>query len=542
MATNMEVQLLEKLRAFFEDGFGNPNSLITDLGEVVQMSSLMMTNDNMWIYCVNLSEDEQLWKLLKALMIKVTGLRKLSIEQLRITKGIVLIVRNLLITHEKKAEMQSKSVDYNFFLEYFHLAYKIGKHLSIIFKSEEKDVFKLKTLDVSVVCFQCMFNILQCLSESSKKDLTEFSSTLDLLNDILVEMKSTGGVFEIKQIVLQFKEFCMSPEGRRVVADHDCLMLRNLITALTRSLKFAVDTDLANLKDTSKDDYNLVSTLAHTLIYLFNDEKIGSTMYRLERDGGEKCESMEVLLFLAACQMTFSIDASELESKWEWDFVAIGSMCLDFFHLYKERCISLLNLKTWNSNRERELSVVHRKMIAVLDIISNLLPYELFKKTLNSYDFLQEIIEFFKVVESNTERKRLKDSSELGLHKKSFPHAKIIIVEIVTYLVHGDFHNQEVVREHDGLQLVLTNCNLDVNEPFIRERCILCLKYLLENNQGNQAFIASLEAQRVEIDKEKEKVLEKCGYEVDIVNGKVQLKTHQGAETPGTEENKIAEL
>lgn len=540
---NMEAQLLEELRVFLENEFGEPSLLITNLGEIVQMTSLMMTNDNMWEYCLELSQSKQIWELLEELMIKVTEIQELNMDQLRVTKGIVLIVRNLLITHEKMVEIQNnKSVDYSFSLKYFRLAYKLGKHMSVIFTSEEKDVLKLKTLDISIVCFHCMFSILQCLSEEMKKDLAEFQSTLDLLSNILVEMKSIGGVFEMKQIILQFKEFCMLPEGRSIIVDHDCLMLRNLITALTRSLEFAVDTDFVTLQETSKDKYNLVSTLAHTLIYLFRDEKIGSTFYRLEKDAGEEFASMDVLLFLTACQMTFSIDASKIESKTEWDYVAIASMCLDFFHLYKDSCTTLLNLKTWDSNKEEELNITHRKMIAILDIISSRLPYEIFKKTLNSYKFLQDIIDFFQIVESNTERKRLKDSSELGLHKKSFPQAKIIIVEIITYLIHGDFHNQEVVREHGGLQLILSNCNLDVNEPFIRERCILCLKYLLENNKGNQAFIASLEAQRVEIDKEKEKVLEKCGYEVDIVDGKVQLKAQPGLETAGAKENKVSEL
>lgn len=539
---NMEVQLLEELRVFLENEFGDPSLLIKNLGEIVQMTSLMMTNDNMWEYCVELSQSKQIWELLEVLLIKVTEIQKLSMDQLRVTKGIVLIVRNLLITHEKMVERQNKSFDYSFSLRYFRLAHKLGKHMSDIFPSEEKDVLKLKTLDISIVCFHCMFNILQCLSEEMKKDLAEFQSTLDLLSNILVEMKSTGGVFEMKQIILQFKEFCMLPEGRSIIVDHNCLMLRNLITALTRSLEFGVDTDFVILQETSKDKYNLVSTLAHTLVYLFQDEKIGSTFYRLEKDAGEEFVSLDVLLFLTACQMTFSIDASIVESKMEWDYVAIASMCLDFFHLYKDRCIVLLNLKTWDSNKEEELNIAHRKMIAILDIISSRLPYEIFKKTLNSYKFLQDIIDFFQIVESNTERKRLKDSSELGLHKKSFPQAKIIIVEIITYLIHEDFHNQEVVREHGGLQLILSNCNLDVNEPFIRERCILCLKYLLENNQGNQAFIASLEAQRVEIDKKNEKVLEKCGYEVDIVDGKVQLKAQPGVETAGVDENKVSEL
>lgn len=544
MAANKEVQLLEKIRVYFEDQFGDASLLITDLGELVQMTSLMMTNENMWEFCVELSQNKQIWNLLEAIMTKLTGkVQTYTLDELRLLKGIVLVTRNLLITHERLSEERHHTLrDYTFLLKYFGLAGRLGKSMIRVFTNNKDDEKRLKNLDISIVCFHCMFNILQTLSEEKKKDFIEIRSTLELLNGILVQMNSVGGLFEIKQVFPQFKAFCMLSESRDLITENDCLMFKNLLAALTRSLQFSVNTDIQNLKETSEDKYNLLLMLVHTLAYMFHDEKIGGTMFRLEKESFPQFDRMDVLLFLVASQMTFSISPSELESKWDWDNVAIGSMCLDFFHLYEKRCTALLDSKSWDSEGDRELTVVHRKMIAVLDIISSRLPYELFRKTLNSYNFIQEIISFLQVVESNTERKRLKDSQKLSINKKKFPHAKTIIIEIITYLVHGDFQNQETVRKCGGLQLILNNCNLDVNEPFIRERCILCLKYLLENNQENQSFVASLEAQRIDINEENEKVLEKCGYEMDIVDGKVQLKRQPNLENSPTNGEKIEEV
>ncbi|ODQ64646.1 hypothetical protein NADFUDRAFT_14680, partial [Nadsonia fulvescens var. elongata DSM 6958] len=71
-----------------------------------------------------------------------------------------------------------------------------------------------------------------------------------------------------------------------------------------------------------------------------------------------------------------------------------------------------------------------------------------------------------------------------------------------------------------ALDLILSNCVIDQNNPYIRERAIMCLKYILENNAENQALIAQLEAkQTVSGD-----VLDGAGYETTIIDGKVALK------------------
>lgn len=73
------------------------------------------------------------------------------------------------------------------------------------------------------------------------------------------------------------------------------------------------------------------------------------------------------------------------------------------------------------------------------------------------------------------------------------------------------------------MELVLDCCNLDLEEPFIRERSILCIRSLLENNRGNQDFIANLEVKGAKVDDKSRKILDQCGYRVKIVDGKVKL-------------------
>ena len=54
----------------------------------------------------------------------------------------------------------------------------------------------------------------------------------------------------------------------------------------------------------------------------------------------------------------------------------------------------------------------------------------------------------------------------------------------------------------------------------VKERAIVCLKFLLANNLGNQKFVRDLEA-KSSVDDE---VLKDVGLEVEIENGKVSLK------------------
>ena len=522
MSTESEVKLLVAVKSYLETGKGDASQLISDIGEIVQMTSKMMSSDNMWEYTVELCECDEIWNLLDELTIIAYNKQiKFSINQLRILKGIILMIRNLSIAYREKHDNISK-----FSHEHNDLVIKLSDYLCETYiETEDDETVRFKALDVSVVCFHCVFNFMKT---SKGRDESLVRKSMKMLNLIIMKMGEIGGKFELMQILPQFKAFCMIEETRNEVKQNDCEVFINLLQTMSKILKVTVDINMEKLQDYETDEYKMILLLSDSLYYLFEDEQIGIEVYKLEKYNPEKYEN-SVLLYLISCQILFS--KQHLSEK--NDYVALGAIFLDFFNILKREVCSVLKDKNIDELKKQKLKVYHRKMIATLDIITSLLPYELFKKTLNSYDFLKELVDFFHIVEQNTQRKRLKDvENEAKLEnkedengeKKEFGSIKTIIVEVITYLIHNDKKNQDIVRDCDGLVLLLNNCNLDVNEPFIRERCILCLKYLLENNPENQSFIANLETKGIEIDKEKEAVLEKCGYEVEIVDGKVQLK------------------
>ncbi|KAM9886264.1 hypothetical protein OXX79_014309 [Metschnikowia pulcherrima] len=76
------------------------------------------------------------------------------------------------------------------------------------------------------------------------------------------------------------------------------------------------------------------------------------------------------------------------------------------------------------------------------------------------------------------------------------------------------------MRELHGLELILSNCVIDEDNPYIKEHSVLCLRFVLQENQRNQEFVASLEAKQVV----NADALSEAGYEVSIKDGKVKVR------------------
>ena len=103
---------------------------------------------------------------------------------------------------------------------------------------------------------------------------------------------------------------------------------------------------------------------------------------------------------------------------------------------------------------------------------------------------------------------------------------KKLVVLVLSSLVWKSPLVQEQVRKYGGVEMVLSCCNFDANNPYIREHAIMCLRFLLEGNRENQAIVEDLEARKVVPDE----VLDKRGYETFIdEGGKVGLRRKEGA-------------
>ena len=90
---------------------------------------------------------------------------------------------------------------------------------------------------------------------------------------------------------------------------------------------------------------------------------------------------------------------------------------------------------------------------------------------------------------------------------------------------------QKQVREHGGIEAILSCCNYDEHNPYIREHAIMCLRFLMEGNKENQDVVRQLEA-RETVPSE---VLDQGGYETFLDGrGRVGLRRKEPGKAPAT--------
>ena len=204
------------------------------------------------------------------------------------------------------------------------------------------------------------------------------------------------------------------------------------------------------------------------------------------------------------------LTAIVIQTKDDWNNFQLVGVLVWVESIFSEYSLKLDAESVHDEQLERILS-------NVLQIFSELAK---FKATVqyfeHSSNFLPQLMIVFKVIHENVKRVTMKSKVEEVVN---YSHVKSYIIIILSYYCYKSFKNQELVRDLGGLALVLSNCVIDENNPFIKEQAILCVKYLLDQNPKNQQFVANLEAKKTVDDS----VLQEVGYKVDIVDGKVNI-------------------
>ncbi|XP_031721571.1 ataxin-10 isoform X1 [Anarrhichthys ocellatus] len=98
---------------------------------------------------------------------------------------------------------------------------------------------------------------------------------------------------------------------------------------------------------------------------------------------------------------------------------------------------------------------------------------------------------------------------------------KAHLIRLIGNLCYSNTDNQNKVRDLEGIPLILDNCNIDSNNPFISQWAIFTIRNLLEHNTQNQEQIAALE-RRGTADYS---ALRELGFLVEERDGSLLLKT-----------------
>uniref|UniRef100_A0A8C5U7U2 Ataxin-10 n=1 Tax=Malurus cyaneus samueli TaxID=2593467 RepID=A0A8C5U7U2_9PASS len=67
------------------------------------------------------------------------------------------------------------------------------------------------------------------------------------------------------------------------------------------------------------------------------------------------------------------------------------------------------------------------------------------------------------------------------------------LIRLIGNLCYKNKENQDKVYELDGISLILDNCSIDDNNPFVSQWAVFAIRNVTEQNERNQALIAQME-------------------------------------------------
>ncbi|XP_020833081.1 ataxin-10 isoform X2 [Phascolarctos cinereus] len=95
------------------------------------------------------------------------------------------------------------------------------------------------------------------------------------------------------------------------------------------------------------------------------------------------------------------------------------------------------------------------------------------------------------------------------------------LVRLIGNLCYKNGKNQDKVYELDGIPLILDNCSMDDNNPFLSQWAVYAIRNLTEHNKRNQGLIAKMEDHGLA----DTAVLKKMGLEVEKRDGRLTLRS-----------------
>ncbi|KAG0204432.1 hypothetical protein BGX28_003614 [Mortierella sp. GBA30] len=98
-----------------------------------------------------------------------------------------------------------------------------------------------------------------------------------------------------------------------------------------------------------------------------------------------------------------------------------------------------------------------------------------------------------KSMSANSESTLLSNTSTVHGQQSFFVGLKRDIVRLVGNLAYRSRHVQDRIRHCNGLIVMLSQCNIDDANPYLREYAILAMKNILAGNPENQALIEELQ-------------------------------------------------
>lgn len=450
------------------------NQVLHTLTEVVKgsISDITLRHD--------LANSAQIWRLIKVNLEQFPS-GELKELKLRLIRGVVLLARNLLSVDRDIAER----------IQLRHSIFKFGSNLQNVKDNIEDSLYQ-----------NCLVSIFQCLSNLT---VNKTEHDQEVLDELLVVFNTpvTWNETTLHPIFTYFKNIIDSQDFLyRALSKGEGKPIFDVL--LCEFEKLDLEGDLSQ--------YGIL------LVSIFNKLIIHESFLKFITTYNEPSSTIRYLKIAEAI----------ITSKESWEVFELTVILSWVYELLQK---SIPEVKEYfDKVSADEPLFLYEKILRSMDILSSLTKFEHSRKFFLSYEGVQTFVGLLGILHQNIKPKKLKDQEKSKVDDsqkvdyRNFPHVKSLIIETLSALVYQNFEVQELMREVHGLEIVLSNCIIDDNEPFIKERSIVCIRFLLLNNEKNQEFVSKLEAKEaVQND-----ALDEAGFEVEIIDGKVKLKQKPG--------------
>ncbi|MBN3311076.1 ATX10 protein, partial [Amia calva] len=189
---------------------------------------------------------------------------------------------------------------------------------------------------------------------------------------------------------------------------------------------------------------------------------------------------------------------------------------------FEEHCKAVLTLVSDSSPKHEEALTVMRLLDILCEMTSD---NKAFMDLQNYSELLKTTVELLKEVHFLGKANRnifttVQNFSDMGAPSHPVVGFKAQLIRLIGNLCHNNADNQNKVRELDGIALLLDNCNIDSNNPFISQWAVFAIRSVMDHNLQNQEVLKGLERRGVADDSS----LREMGFRLEDRDGQLLLK------------------
>ncbi|XP_060110085.1 ataxin-10 [Heteronotia binoei] len=190
---------------------------------------------------------------------------------------------------------------------------------------------------------------------------------------------------------------------------------------------------------------------------------------------------------------------------------------------FQEKCHSVLRLASATNNEDEEALVVIRLLDALCEMTSNDGQLECLQVCPDLLETAVRTLQLAHLSGKQATNVFTAAHSATGQEQISHPAVgfKSHLIRLIANLCYRNKANQDKVYELDGIPLILDNCSIDDNNPFISQWAIYAIHNLTEQNERNQELILQMERQGLA----DSSILEKTGLKVEKEDQKLILRS-----------------